>query len=171
MKPKYIQLQPSAADGKRWVAEITGDDEVFRLKRDFQPEQPNSVWEIYDGWYQIHGQVAGVTAFQKEYVHVKDGMMQRNLNFRTVVEHLDEIIAAEPLRLQRIKQQIITVLDDIRAQAPYEQVGEAIERQKEDLDFIETSSQAIAGLAMLLKRKQQMIDEYNKTFKNWNNDW
>lgn len=171
MKPNYIQLQASSEDGKRWIAEITGDDEVFRVKRDFQPEMPGGIWEIYDGWYQIHGQVANVTPFQKEYVWVRNGQMERNLSFRDVMYHLDEIKAAEPQRLERIKQQIVAEFNDIHLAAPYEQVGEELERQKEDLDFIENSSQAIAGLATLRKRKNEMIKQYQKIYENWQDEW
>lgn len=38
MKAQRLFLMPSEQDEKRWVAEITGEDKVFRVKRDFQPK-------------------------------------------------------------------------------------------------------------------------------------
>lgn len=169
MEPQRLQLLPNE-DEKRWVAEITGEDKVFRLKRDFQPEEGDGIWEIYDGWYQIHGQAPGVTPFQKEYVHVKNGRMLRHLSFGYMVQQLEEIKAAEPARMERLKRQIFRVLDDIKVAAPYEPVEEAIERQKEDCEMIEESGPLLAALTTLKKQKDTMIKEYQKTFANWN-EW
>lgn len=171
MKPQYLRLSPNIEDEKRWVAEITGKDETFIVKRDFQPEKATGMWEIYDGWYQIHGQAAGVTPFKKEYVRVKDGRMARGLGFRYVLEHIEEIIANEPERMDRLKQQIKTILDEIKIEAPYEQVAEAIDSQKEELDMVETSEQLLDGLKALLKRKEGIVKTYNDALKDQPFEW
>ena len=50
-------------------------------------------------------------------------------------------------------------------------MAEEIERQKEDLDFLENSSQAIAGLGMLRQRKASMIKQYTEYFQDWEEQW
>lgn len=171
LEPQYLQLMPLGEEQKRWVAEITGKDETFILKRDFQPEKTPGVWEMYDGWYQIHGQAPGITPFQKEYVRIKDRKMTRRLDFRFVLSHVDEIIAAEPQRKERLKHQIITVLNEIKTEAPYELVAEEIERQKEDLDLVDTADQLLGGLKVLLKRKDSIVKQYNDALKDRKEEW
>ncbi|WP_373786295.1 hypothetical protein [Jeotgalibaca porci] len=167
MKPQILHLMPNTTDEKRWVAEITGEDPTFKLKRDFQPDGPEGVWEIYDGWYQIHGQATGVSPFNKEYVHVKNGRMLRHLNFRYVLAHLEDIKAAEPERMERMRKQIYVMLDEIKREAPYQPVEEAMERQKEDCNMTDEPDQLLGAIAILKKRKNAMIKEYHKTFENY----
>lgn len=167
MKPQILQLMPNTSDEKRWVAEITGEDPTFKLKRDFQPDDPEGVWEIYDGWYQIHGQAQGVSPFNKEYVHVKDGRMTRHLHFRVVLAHLEEIKAAEPIRMERMRKQIYKILNEIKQAAPYEPVEEAMERQKEECDLTDEPDQLLGAIAVLKKRKTSIIKDYQKTFENY----
>ena len=62
-------------------------------------------------------------------------------------------------------------MDEIKAAVPFEPVAEEIERQKEDLDFLENSSQAIAGLGMLRQRKASMIKQYTEYFQDWEEQW
>ncbi|MFL2144172.1 hypothetical protein [Ruoffia sp. FAM 20857] len=171
LKPQYLQLQPSAADEKRWVAEITGDDPTFILSREFQPEIEPGVWAMYDGWYQIHGQTPGITPFQKEYVRVLDGKMTRRLDFRFVKEHVPQIKAAEPERKERLKHQIISVFNEIKAEVPHELVDEAIMQQQEDLDMVETSQELLGGLKVLLKQKDRIIKSYKEAVENFREEW
>lgn len=171
MKAQRLFLMPSEQDEKRWVAEITGEDKVFRVKRDFQPEISEGQWDIYDGWYQIHGTANGVSPFTKEYVHVKEGRMLRHLPFSYVLGHLEEIKAAQPQRMERMRKQIYAILNEIKLAVPYEPVEEAIERQKEDCDMCDEPEQLLVALSTLLKRKEAMIKEYQKTFENWQQDW
>lgn len=166
MKVNYLKMMPSPEDGKRWLAEITDEDPTFRLKRDFQPEIKDGVWDIYDGWYQVHGHVANITPFHKEYVLVRDGKMQRRLDSRYMMAHLNDIKAFDNKRLERIKYQIKLELDDIYKQAPYEAVLLAMERQSDDLDLIENSSQALAGLSQLRKQKDYIIKQFQTNFQN-----
>lgn len=171
MRPQYLNLMANEEDGKRWVAEITGEDPTFKLKRDFQPEISSGVWEMYDGWYQIYGIVAGITPFQKEYVRVKDGKMTRRLSFRYVLEHLPEIKASEPERMERLKFQNKTLLDEIKEAVPDDMVSEEIERQKDEMDFMDSSEQLLEGLKALIKRKDGIIKEYKKVVENRPDDW
>lgn len=166
-KPQILQLLPHPEDEKRWVAEITDEDETFRLKRDFQPDEPEGVYEIYDGWYQIHGQANAVSPFTKEYVHVKNGRMLRHLNFRYVLQHLDEIKAAEPERMNRMRKQIYHILDEIKDAAPYQPVEEEIARQKEECDMCDESDQLLGAITTLKKRKKAMIKDYQEAFENY----
>lgn len=158
-----LPLMPIGPDEKRWLAEITGDDETFVLKRDFQPELKPGVWQIFDGWYQIHGQFPGISPFEKEYVIVQDGHMMRHLDFRYMINELPKIKAYEEQRKHRLIYQITTILDEIVAEAPYEGVEEAMLEQKEAMSMVETSSELLNGLSILLKQKDQMI----KRFKNY----
>lgn len=170
LKPQYLNLMPNVEDEKRWVAEITGRDETFVLKRDFQPEASPGVWEMYDGWYQIHGQVEGITPFQKEYVRVLEGKMTRRLPFRYVVQQIPEIMAMEDQRKDRLKHQIGIVFEEIIEAAPYEQVRESIEMQRDDLDMVETSEQLLNGLKVLRQRKDSIIKQYNDAFGKWSDE-
>lgn len=171
MKAQRLHLMPNVQDEKRWVAEITGEDPTYKLKRDFQPEETEGVWEIYDGWYQIHGTANGVSPFTKEYVHVKEGRMLRHLPFPYVLQHLDEIKAAEPARMERMRKQIYIILNEIKKAVPYEPIEEEIERQKEECDMCDDSEQLLGALSTLKKRRESMITEYKKKFENWNQEW
>lgn len=166
-----LPLLPIGEDEKRWVAEITGDDETFVLKRDFQPEIRTGVWELFDGWYQIHGQFPGISPFQKEYVLIQNGHMTRHLDFRYMIRELPRIKAYEDQRKERLIYQINKEFDDIYEQAPYEGVEEALIRQKEDLSMIETSSELLSGLDVLLKQKDQIIKQYQLHFDRSDLEW
>src|SRR5699024_12463383 len=90
------------------------------------------------------------------YVRVLDGKMTRRLDFRFVKEHVPQIKAAEPERKERLKNQIISVFNEIKAEVPHELVDEAIMQQQEDLDMVETSQELLGGLKVLLKQKDQI---------------
>lgn len=162
-----LQLSPADSESKCWVAEITGADEVYILKRDFIPEEPEGGWILYDGWYQLNGAVPGVTEFKKEYIRIKDGKVRRNLPFRELVESLDEIKAGEGPRVERMRKEIIAILDEIKEAAYCEPVAEGIEKQKEDLDMADEPDQPDQiknALYMLKKQKQSYIQQYRKMF-------
>ena len=125
---------------------------------------------MYDGWYQIHGQVEGITPFQKEYVRVLDGKMTRRLPLRYVVQHTPEILDMEDERKNRLKRQIGPVFNEIIEAAPYEQVREAIEMQRDDLDMVETSEQLLNGLKVLRQRKEGIIKQYRDAFSQWQDE-
>lgn len=165
MKSQTLQLFPHEEDGKCWIAEITGEDKVYRLKRDFLPEESKNVWEVFDGWYQIHGQAPGVSPFIKEYVQVKDGRMLRHLNFSDMLQRLDEIKAMEPFRMERMRKQIYAVLDEIKQAAPYEAVEEGMERQKEECDMCDDPDELSAALHTIKKRKERMIKELQEQIR------
>ncbi len=171
MEAKYIQLVAEGPDEKVWIAEITDEDETFKLKRDFLPEKASGIWDLYPGWYQIQGLVPGLEPFKKEYVKVEHGDMTRFLNFRWMLQELPKIKAYAPQRLERVKHQLHLELDEIKTAVPFEQVADEIERQKEDLDFLENASQAIASLGMLRQRKGTMIKQYTEYFKHWEEQW
>lgn len=166
-----LPLMPIGEDEKRWLAEITGEDETFVLKRDFQPEIRPGVWEIYDGWYQIHGQFPGITPFEKEYVLVQNGQMSRHLGFRYMVQALPHIKAYEEKRKERLAYQINQILDEIHEAAPYEGVEEALLSQKEDMSMVETSSELVNGLRILLKQKDAIIKRYQKYYDQSDIEW
>lgn len=126
---------------------------------------------MYDGWYQIQGQTPGISPFQKEYVRVLDGKMTRRLSFRYVVAHVPEIKAAEPERKERLKHQIISILEEIKTAVPHEFVEEALLKQKEDLDMIETSEELLGGLKVLLKQKERIIKEYKTAVERMQDAW
>lgn len=170
MKAFIIELHPSELDGKCWVAEITDEDKTFRLKREFQPEIKENTWELYDGWYQIHGQSPTSPSYEKEYAIVKNGQIIRNLNANFFIQHLDKIKSLEEKRLERIKYQINCELNEMKEKVPYDPFNEMIESQKDDLSFIENSSQAIAGLATIRKRKETIITQYQKMFENYHGE-
>lgn len=159
-----LQLSPADSESKCWVAEITGEDEVYKLKRDFIPEEPEGGWILYDGWYQLNGTVPGVTEFRKEYIRIKDGKVRRNLAFRELVESLDEIKAGEGPRTERMRKEISAILDEIKAAAYCEPVAEGIEKQKEDLEMVDEPDQIRNALYMLKKQKQNYIKQYRKMF-------
>ena len=163
MKPNILQLLPRSADEKRWVAEITGEDPTYHLKRSFVQEEGEGVWEIYDGWYQIHGECPGVTPFSKEYVLVKEGRMHRHIPYRVVLGHLEEIKAMGPQRMERMRRQIYAILDEIKREVDYEPLDEGIERQKEDVDMADDPDQLHNALNLLKKRKKEYIKQYLKT--------
>lgn len=171
MEAKHIQLMAAGPEEKVWIAEITDEDETFKLKRDFLPEKRDGIWDLYPGWYQINGAAPGVTPFLKEYVKVEHGTMTRFQDFRWMMQELPKIKAYDSQRLERVKHQIRLELDEIKEAVPYEPAAEALERQKEDLDMIESSSQAIASLGMVRKRKAVMIKQYNDHFENWEEQW
>lgn len=162
MKPNVLQLLPIEEDGKCWIAEITGEDPVYRLKRTFLQEEGGSIWEIYDGWYQINGACPGVSPFIKEYVRVKDGRMHRNIPYPVVLGHIEEIKGMGPQRMERIRRQIYAILDEIKREVDYDPLEEGIERQKEDVDMADDPDQLQNALNTLKKRKKEYIKQYRK---------
>ena len=159
-----LNLMPANSESKCWVAEITGEDEVYKLKRDFIPADPSGTWVLYDGWYQLNGSMPGVTEFVKEYIRIIDGKVFRHLTFRDMLANLDVIKAGEGPRVERMRKEITAILDEIKEAAYCEQVVEGIEKQKEDLDMADEPDQIKSALYMLRKRKQQYINEYRKMF-------
>lgn len=166
MKMNFLYLNPSQADEKRWVAEITGEDPTYKLKRSFQPEHQPGVWAMYDGWYQIHGQVVGITPFQKEYVRIQNGKMTRRLPFRQVMADLPAIIAFEPQRIERLRHQINLELNDIIQQAPFDRVLIEMEQQKDEVSMVDSSDELLGGLTVLKKRKPMMIHHYKELYED-----
>ena len=166
-----LPLMPIGEDEKRWMAEITGDDETFVLKRDFQPEIRPGVWEIYDGWYQIHGQFPGISPFEKEYVLVQNGQMTRHLDFRYMISALPQIKAYEEQRKERLAYQITKILDEIYEAVPYDGVSDAILSQKEDMSMVESSSELVKGLANILKQKDDIIKKYQTYYDQAEDLW
>lgn len=158
---QLLTLSPNS-DQKMWVAEIVGDDPVFRLKRAFLPEFEKGVYHIYDGVYQIHGIYPGITPFEKEYCQVVDGHMQRRIPVQDIYQKLDQIKAYEPVRMRRLKYQIQKILDEIGRQLDNELVQENISYQKDQLDNLEDSLQLTATLNQLIKQKDHMIRQYQK---------
>lgn len=160
-----LTLHPND-DEKKWVAEITGEDPAFKLKRTFLPEIEPNTYEIYDGFYQIHGTCPGVTPFQKEYCVVENGHMQRRWHFGQVMQKLDTIKAMEPQRIQRVKQQLNTQLDAIKAALNDERVDEDIMYQKEQIDMMDEFDQLASAYSQLMKQKKDIIKRYEEQLAN-----
>lgn len=76
----------------------------------------------------------------------------------------------EDERKNRLKRQIGTVFNEIIEAAPYEQVREAIEMQRDDLDMVETSEQLLNGLKVLRQRKEGIIKQYRDAFSQWQDE-
>ena len=149
-----LPLMPIGEDEKRWMAEITGDDETFVLKRDFQPEiRP------------------GISPFEKEYVLVQNGQMTRHLDFRYMISALPQIKAYEEQRKERLAYQITKILDEIYEAVPYDGVSDAILSQKEDMSMVETSSELVKGLANILKQKDDIIKKYQTYYDQAEDLW
>ncbi|MCZ0717399.1 hypothetical protein [Aerococcus kribbianus] len=158
-EPQYLTLHGDK-DGKKWVAEITGEDPTFKLKRTFLPEINPNTYAIYDGYYQIYGQCPGISPFEKEYCWVIDGHMHRHLSFRQVLGQLDQIKALDDQRTERIKVQIKAVLDAIANELDHELVDQDMAFQKESIDFMDDFDALAAGYSQLIKQKEQMIQRY-----------
>ena len=84
--------------------------------------------------------------------------------FRELVESMDEIKAGEGPRVERMRKEIIAILDEIKEAAYCEPVVEGIEKQKEDLDMADEPDQIKNALYMLKKQKQSYIQQYRKMF-------
>lgn len=158
-QPQYLYLEGDQ-EGKKWVAEIIDEDPTFRLKRMFLPEIKTGTFAIYDGFYQIYGQHPGISPFVKEYCRVEQGHMQRRLAFYEVVNHLPAIKAAEPQRIQHLKEQIFQVLAEILQAVDHEMVQEDLMYLKEQVEDVGDSQSLNSGLAQLLKNKELMIADY-----------
>ncbi|UUX33591.1 hypothetical protein [Fundicoccus culcitae] len=171
MQVNYLHLTPSFSDNKCWVAEITDRDPTFKLKRAFQPETTPGVWAMYDGWYQIHGDVVGITPFQKEYVRISGGKMTRRVPYQDVLEAVDAIIAYEPERIERLRHQITLVLDEIIAAAPFDRVLLDMSHQKDELSMVDSSEELLNGLRTILKRKDAIIQRYKDLFEGLQYDF
>lgn len=158
-EPQKLTLFPHE-DEKKWVAEITGDDPTFKLKRTFLPEIAPNTYDIYDGYYQIHGIHPGITPFAKEYCVVEQGHMQRHLTLPQVLRQVEAIKAKEPERVERIKAQLIQQFDDIDAAVDHELVHEDLLFQKEQLDMMDDFDQLAQAYQQLLRQKKTMIQRY-----------
>lgn len=163
---QYLTLSPMP-DEKMWVAEIAGDDPTFRLKRIFLPQINPGVFEIYDGFYQVHGIYPGISPFEKEYCLVENGHMQRRLQQWEVIQQLPKIKAAEPLRQDRIKHQIKQLLKEIYQVVKHELVYEDLLYQVDQLDSLENSDQLMEALGQLIRQKDRMIEHYKKAIENY----
>lgn len=157
--PQYLDLMPGE-DGKVWVAEIAGDDAIYKLKRVFLPQIKEGVYEIFDGAYQIHGIHPGITPFNKEYCLVNHGHMERRVPFGSMIEILPYLKQYEPVRCQRIKFQITEQLQSIRNLLNHDLVTEDIHYMIDQLDDLEGSQELTQTLTQLIKRKPQMIEDY-----------
>lgn len=162
-----LELLPHPQDQKQWIAEITGPDETYHVKREFLPLEEDH-YRIYDGWYQIHGTFPSAqTPFTKEYCYVQDGQMVRNRSYRQTLSELDQITVFESKRVERLKDYIKDHLDDIYQQVPHEMVQEALFEQKDQLSFINTSSELYQGLHQLLFQKERYIKRFQEGIKKW----
>ena len=86
--------------------------------------------------------------------------MQRRLAFYEVVNHLPAIKAAEPQRIQHLKEQIFQVLAEILQAVDHEMVQEDLMYLKEQVEDVGDSQSLNSGLAQLLKNKERMIADY-----------
>lgn len=170
MQSHYLELSPHE-DGKRWIAEITGPDEAFGLKREFQPEITPGVYQIFDGYYQIHGIFPGITPFQKEYVIVQDGQMTRRVSYQVIRQNIPAIVAYTPQRKERLIYQIKEQFKEIYEAAPYYFVQEELLQQEESLGMVDTSEALLQGLTTILKQKDQMIAYYQKAHEAGYDAW
>lgn len=162
--PQYLTLSPGE-DGKVWVAEIIGDDPVYRLKRIFLPEVEPGVFEIYDGYYQIHGIYPGISPFQKEYCKVINGHMERRIPVRYFYQEIEKIKSLDDQRLARLKYQINQHLQEIAQQLDHPWVSEEISYQLDQVDSLSDVEMANAGLSQLLQRKDSIIKHYHKSLE------
>lgn len=162
--PQYLTLSPGE-DGKAWVAEIIGDDPVYRLKRIFLPEVEPGVYEIYDGYYQVHGIYPGISPFQKEYCKVVHGHMERRIPVRSFYQEINQIKSLNDQRLARLKFQIHQQLAEIDQALDHEWVSEDIAYQRDQVDSLSDVEMANAGLSQILQRKKVIIDHYRKALE------
>lgn len=167
---QYLTLSPMP-DEKMWVAEIAGDDPTFKLKRIFLPQIQPGVFEIYDGFYQVHGIYPDISPFNKEYCLVEDGHMQRHLQQWEVIQQLPKIKAAEPLRQERIKHQIKGILNEIYQKVKHELVFEDLMYQIDQLDSLENAEQLTGAFNQLIRQKDRMILQYKKALENYSEEY
>lgn len=160
-----LNLHPHTEESKCWVAEITGEDPVYKFKREFVQANPPGTWQLDDGWYQINGLVIGVADFSKEYVQIRGQQMRRHLTYHDITEDMEAIKENESHRVERMRKEITLILDEIKEAAYCEQVVEGIDLQKEDLDMCDEPDQIKQALFQLRKRKQEYIDKYRKMFQ------
>ncbi|MCR8968543.1 hypothetical protein [Facklamia sp. 7083-14-GEN3] len=168
-KAQKLTLSPNS-DEKMWVAEIVGDDPVYRLKRVFLPEFEKGVYHIYDGVYQIHGIYPGISPFNKEYCIVRQGHMQRKIPLKKIYQLLPQIQLQESSRMSRLKHQINEKLDTIGRELDHELVWQDIYYQKDQLDSLEDSQQLTLTLGQLIKHEEKMVDSYKKAIER-SIDW
>ena len=159
-----LLLSPHPEDEKVWVAELTGPHETYRLNREFLRPDESGIYNIYDGWYQMHGDFEGITPFTKEYVTVHDGQMTRGLQSHEMIHQLPAIEAYKDQRLQRLKQQIYEELDELYDLFPEEEVAEQILYQKDEAGMETDVSRLYEALAELIRRKPAIIQQYKKYF-------
>ncbi len=158
-KPQILTLYEHD-DGKKWVAELVGPDPNFKLKRDFLPEMSPNEYEIYDGFYQIHGTHPGITPFTKEYCRVDNGQMTRYLSFREMMQWIPQMEARTPQRILNIKAQIIHQLVLIGAEFDHYLIHDELMYQKEQVDFVDDPDQLRQALSQLIRQKPTMIKSY-----------
>ncbi|MGX7108055.1 hypothetical protein [Facklamia miroungae] len=163
-KAQKLTLTPNN-DGKMWIAEITGEDSVYRLKRVFLPEFESGVYHLYDGVYQIHGIHAGISPFNKEYCIVSNAHMQRSVSGQEIYRLLPKIKLYEEQRKIRLKHQIHEKLDEIGKALDHELVWQDIEYQKDQLDSLEDSQQLTLTLGQLIRREEDLIHSYSKAIE------
>ncbi|MGF3113843.1 hypothetical protein ACQV2R_00430 [Facklamia sp. P12937] len=163
-KAQKLTLSPNS-DEKMWIAEIVGEDPVYRLKRVFLPEFEKGTYHLYDGIYQIHGIYPGISPFSKEYCIVKHGHMQRKIPLETIYQLLPQIESQESRRKKRLKHQIIEKLNVIGKKLEHELVWRDIDYQKDQLDSLENSQQLTLTLGQLIKQEEKIVDSYKKAIE------
>lgn len=144
------------------MAELVGPDPTFKLKRDFLPETYANEYELFDGFYQIHGTHPGITPFTKEYCRVDNGQMTRYLSFREMLAWIPQMESLKPRRVQNIKGQIIRQLDEISGKFDNYLINDEIMYQKEQVDFVDDPDQLRQALSQLVRQKPKMIKNYEK---------
>lgn len=159
LKPQYLKLE-AHEDGKYWVAEIIGDDTVYRLQRAFIPEIEKGLYEIYDGYYQIHGLHPGITPFTKEYCIVQNGHMERRIPVQRFYQEIQAIKDLEGVRLPRVKQQIKDQFQSIIDEIDQDWIRDEMDYQWDQVEMMTDSAQAIAGLSQLIHSKDKIIARY-----------
>lgn len=164
IKPQILTLYEHE-DGKKWVAELVGADPIYKLKRDFLPEIEPNTYELFDGFYQIHGIHPGITPFTKEYCRVINGQMTRYLSFREMLGWIPQMEALMLVRMANIKEQIIGQLDSVNAQFDHYLIQDEIMYQKEQVDLVDDAAQLNQILAQLIRQKPRMIKNFQELEK------
>lgn len=149
-------------DDKKWVAEITGEDPVYKLQRSFLRESTENEYVLYDGYYQIYGIHPGITPFDKEYCRVSQGQMTRYLTYQQVLQALPEIIARSHERVERYQKLIITGLDEMAQQLDHELITEEIQYQKEEVLFNQDEQELKQAYDFFNSQRPKMIKQYQE---------
>lgn len=144
------------------MAELVGPDPTFKLQRDFLPEMSENHYELFDGFYQIHGTHPGITPFTKEYCRVENGEMTRYLSFRKMLAWIPQMQALEPVRYEQVKSQIVRIFDEMADELDHPWVRESIMYQKEDIDLAENSQELRRALNQLIRQRPSIIKQYKE---------